>query len=99
MPLQFLPEESLHSIEKSEILPSIFFEGIVRTVTHILEEGVSGGVYPPAVPASEAGPQSMVQSAADTSPAATPAPSQDTTQLVRLQSGRREEQQADGRGK
>ena len=40
MPLQFLPEESLHSIEKSEILPSIFFEGIVRTVTHILEEGV-----------------------------------------------------------
>ena len=79
---------------KSEIcLQSTFFSEEVegRAVTHMV-----GDVVCPRQPAAgvrEAGPQSMVQSAADFPPAP-PAPSQDSAaQLVRLQSGWREKDQ------
>ena len=59
---------------KSEILQSTFFsEEIEGTVTHILEEEGSDVCPPVGAGVREAGPQSMVQSAADF-PRATPGP-------------------------
>ena len=72
-----------------------------RTVTHILEEGVtwfSAVLYPPAVAAAGVreggGGRASIDGAVGGRhfPSSHPAASQDTTQLVRLQSGWRERQ-------